>query len=107
MKPLCVLPAPDEGISSEWECEVHDDNTIVVGRLDSRMVPMRIHVKGMAWGDFNNDGIEDVMLQLTYQTAGTAVYDRLAFLTRLGPDERLRIVEPFLPAAEEGEKGNE
>ena len=97
MRPLCVQPAPDEGISPDWQCDAHDDNKIVVSRPDSRMVPMRIDVLLMAWGDYNHDGVEDVMLHLIYHTSGTAVYDRLAFLTRSGPDEPLLIIEPFLP----------
>ena len=98
--PVYLLPEPDQGIPTEWECEVYDENEVVLTTLDTRMVEERIYAQLLAWGDFNHDGFDDIMLQLTYHTGGTAVYDRLAFLTRFGPDQPLHMIEPLLAVEE-------
>ena len=99
--PVYLSPEPDQGIPAEWECEVYDENEIVLTALDTRMVEERIYIQLLAWGDFNHDGFDDIMLQLTYQTSGTAVYDRLAFLTRFGPDQPLCMIKPLLAVEQE------
>jgi hypothetical protein len=50
-------------------------------------------VKIMAWGDFDGDGSEDLMVNtVNYVLEGRAFYERLLVLTRTAPDEVLRVV---------------
>ena len=58
-----------------------------------------VRLRVMAYGDYNGDGVEDVLLCVAHQaTRGTVGYSFLAVLTRQGTNQVLRrIATPQLP----------
>ena len=79
----------------EDRVEVHSAHYATVNGRGGRVV-----IRLLAWGDFDGDGIEDVLLWLWQDsTEGTYVNYAVVALTRRGPDERMEVCAwaPFLP----------
>lgn len=52
-----------------------------------------VHLSVVAYGDYNHDGWEDVMLCVTHQTRGTLSYTFNTILTQTAPEGPLRTIE--------------
>ena len=75
-------------IYPEDRVEVHSANHVTVTGRGGRVV-----IRQLAWGDFDGDGFEDILLWLWRETEGTYFDYDVIVLTRTAPGERLQAVD--------------
>ncbi len=69
-----------------------NDQIVVKSKKDDSAT----YINLIAWGDFNGDGIEDVLLQVSHHVLSGSYGDHgFRVLTRLGEGQRLKVTETF------------
>ncbi len=77
--------------------EVEDPNNISIDIQDSDGEVSGTYISLLAWGDFNGDGVEDILLSVTHTTGGSYHDFAIAAITKIKKDGRItQLMTPHL-----------